>query len=197
MADVAENPQDGGGKKGRGKKPSPRIDLTPMVDLAFLLITFFILTTTLAKPKAMEIAIPKTEVEDVDQKPVDDDLVMTILLAPKNVILYYFGKPETAAADPTAIKSTTFDKEKGIRKAIVDKKKAVAALPIGMGTDQKGNKINKTMVLIKAVDSSVYGNMVDILDEMHINDIKFYAILPISDPEKTLVDNAMKNVVQK
>lgn len=195
MADVAENPQGGGGKKGRGSKPSPRLDLTPMVDLAFLLITFFILTTTLAKPKAMEIALPDTKNIPIDPPPVDDDVVMTVLLAPKNVILYYFGSPEKAAADPNAIVATTFDKEKGIRKVIMDKKKAVAALPGGMGIDSKKN--NKTMVLIKAVDSSVYGNMVDILDEMHINDIKFYAILPISDPEKILVENSMKKAVQK
>ncbi|MBL7789462.1 MAG: biopolymer transporter ExbD [Chitinophagales bacterium] len=195
MADVAENPQGGGGKKGRGSKPSPRLDLTPMVDLAFLLITFFILTTTLAKPKAMEIALPDTKNIPPNPPKVDDDVVMTVLLAPKNVILYYFGSPEKAAADPNAIVATSFDKEKGIRKVIMDKKKAVAALPGGMGMDSKKN--NKTMVLIKAVDSSVYGNMVDILDEMHINDIKFYAILPISDPEKILVENSMKKAVQK
>ncbi len=195
MAEIAENPQGGGGKKGRSKKASPRVDLTPMVDLAFLLITFFMLTTSLSKPKAMEIALPDTENIPVDPPPVDDDVVMTVLLAPKNVVLYYFGSPEKAAADPNGIKSTTFDKESGIRKVILDKKKAVAALPNGLGIDSKKN--NKTMVLIKAVDSSVYGNMVDVLDEMHIADIKFYAILPISDPEKTLVDNSMKKVVEK
>lgn len=195
MAEIAENPQGGGGKKGRSKKPSPRVDLTPMVDLAFLLITFFMLTTSLSKPKAMEIALPDTKnIPEVPPK-VDDDVVMTVLLAPKNVVLYYFGSPEKAAADPNAIKATTFDKESGIRKVILDKKKDVAALPGGMGFDSKKN--NKTMVLIKAVDSSVYGNMVDVLDEMHIADIKFYAILPISDPEKVLVDNSMKKVVEK
>ncbi|MCE2961540.1 MAG: ExbD/TolR family protein [Chitinophagales bacterium] len=196
MAEIAENPQGGGGKKGRSKKASPRVDLTPMVDLAFLLITFFMLTTSLSKPKAMEIALPETDPQDIiDQPPVDDDVVMTVLLAPKNVVLYYFGSPEKAAADPNGIKSTTFDKESGIRKVILDKKKAVAALPDNLGFDSKKN--NKTMVLIKAVDSSVYGNMVDVLDEMHIADIKFYAILPISDPEKVLVDNSMKKVVEK
>lgn len=196
MAEIAENPQGGGEKKGRSKKASPRVDLTPMVDLAFLLITFFMLTTSLSKPKAMEIALPETDPQDIiDQPPVDDDVVMTVLLAPKNVVLYYFGSPEKAAADPNGIKSTTFDKESGIRKVILDKKKAVAALPDNLGFDSKKN--NKTMVLIKAVDSSVYGNMVDVLDEMHIADIKFYAILPISDPEKVLVDNSMKKVVEK
>ena len=114
---------------------------------------------------------------------------MTVLLAPKNVVLYYFGKPEDAAANPDAVKATTFDKTNGIRKAIIDKKKAVQALGAPMGIDKKGN--NKMLVLIKAVDSSVYGNMVDILDEMHIADIKFYAIVDISAPEKQLVDNAM------
>jgi biopolymer transport protein ExbD len=162
MAEIAENPQGGGGKKGRSKKPSPRVDLTPMVDLAFLLITFFMLTTSLSKPKAMEIVLPDTENPPPKPPPVDDDVVVTVLLAPKNVVLYYFGSPEKAATDPNAIKSTSFDKETGLRKVILDKKKAVAALPGGIGIDSKKN--NKTMVLIKAVDSSVYGNMVDVLD---------------------------------
>lgn len=188
MAEIQENPSGGG--KGKAKKQSTRVDLTAMVDLAFLLITFFMLTTTLSKPKAMQIALP-TDTKDGPERPeVDDDLVMTILLAPKNVVLYYFGKAENAAADPTAIHATTFDKQNGIRKAILEKKKAAAALgPIAF--DKKGN--NKLMILIKAVDSSVYGNMVDALDEMHIADIKYYALINISEPEKVLVDNAMKN----
>lgn len=192
MAEIAENPQGGG--KGKAKKQSTRVDLTAMVDLAFLLITFFMFTTTLSKPKAMSIALPQTE-NITDPPPVDDDVVMTVLLAPKNVVLYYFGKPEVAAADPEGVKATTFDKLRGIRKIIMDKQKAVAALPNGLGFDSKKN--NKTMVLIKATDSSVYGNMVDLLDEMHIADIKFYALLPISEPEKQLVDMSMKKAVQQ
>jgi biopolymer transport protein ExbD len=187
MAEIAENPSGGG--KGKAKKQSTKVDLTAMVDLAFLLITFFMLTTTISKPKAMQIALPSEPDPGVEQPKVDDDVVMTVLLAPKNVVLYYFGKPEDAASDPDAVKATTFDKTNGIRKAIIDKKKAVQALGAPLGIDKKGN--NKTLVLIKAVDSSVYGNMVDILDEMHIADIKFYAIVDISAPEKQLVDNAM------
>lgn len=188
MAEIQEN--SGGGGKGKAKKQSTRVDLTAMVDLAFLLITFFMLTTTLAKPKVMPIALPTEDPNIIDPPKVDDDFVMTVLLAPKNVVLYYFGKPEVAAADPNGIKSTTFDKEKGLRKAILDKKKAIAALGPN-AFDKKGN--NKMMVLIKAVDSSVYGNMVDALDEMHIADIKYYALINISEPEKILVNNAMKN----
>lgn len=189
MAEIAENPQGGG--KGKAKKQSTRVDLTAMVDLAFLLITFFMFTTTLAKPKAMQIALPTDD--PVDKPPqADDDVVMTVLLAPKNVVLYYFGKPEDAATNPDAIHATTFDKEKGIRKAILDKRKAVQALGAPLGIDKNGN--NKTLVLIKAVDSASYGNMVDILDEMHVADIKYYALLPISDPEKQLVANSMAKV---
>lgn len=192
MAEIAENPQGGG--KGKAKKQSTRVDLTAMVDLAFLLITFFMFTTTLSKPKAMSIALP-SDIIDENQPEVDDDVILTVLLAPKNVVLYYFGKPEVAAADPDGVKATTFDKMNGIRKVIMDKKKAVAALANNAGFDK--NKNNKTMVLIKATDSSVYGNMVDLLDEMHIADIKFYALLPISEPEKQLVDLSMKKAVQQ
>jgi biopolymer transport protein ExbD len=190
MAEIQEN--SGGGGKGKAKKQSTRVDLTPMVDLAFLLITFFMLTTTLAKPKAMQIALPQ---EQKDQNPdelpeISKDFAMTILLAPKNVVLYYFGSPEEAAADPNAIQATTFSKKNGIRKVIIDRKKYADDLP--NGKDKKGT--SKFMVLIKAVDSSVYGNTVDILDEMHITDVKRYAIVDISEPEKILVSNAMKNV---
>ncbi len=188
MAEIAENPESG--KKGRAKKQSTKVDLTAMVDLAFLLITFFMFTTTLAKPKAMQIALPTDDkVEDAPQ--LDDDLAMTILLAPKNVVLYYFGKPENAAADANAVTATTFDKQKGIRKAILDKVKKVKEMGQA-GTDKNGN--SKLMVLIKGTDSSNYGNMVDILDEMHIADIKRYALIPISGPEQTLVNNAMAKV---
>jgi Biopolymer transport protein ExbD/TolR len=193
MTEIAENPQGGG--KGKAKKQSTRVDLTAMVDLAFLLITFFMFTTTLSKPKAMSIVLPDTTTPNPNPPKVDDDVVMTVLLAPKNVVLYYFGSPEKAAADPNAIIATSYDKLKGIRKVIADKQKAVAALPNGLGFDSKKN--NKTLVLIKATDSSVYRNMVDLLDEMAVLDIKFYALLPISDPEKTLVDMSMKKAIQQ
>ncbi|MBK7957276.1 MAG: biopolymer transporter ExbD [Bacteroidetes bacterium] len=94
-----------------------------MVDLAFLLITFFMFTTTLAKPKAMDIAMP-ADIKDPNIKQPDfpASKAMTVLLTKDNLVLYYFGKPEDAAADPAAVVATNFDPNKGVRKAILEKK---------------------------------------------------------------------------
>jgi biopolymer transport protein ExbD len=185
MAEIQENPQEGG--KGKAKKQSTKVDLTAMVDLAFLLITFFMFTTTLAKPKAMQIALP-TDAEEGPE--LSKKHALTLLLAPKNVVLYYFGKPEEAATDPEAVKATSFDKKSGLRKVIIDKLKELDTDPDRANNFDKEGK-SKLMVLIKPVDSSVYGNMVNALDEMHINKIARYAIINISEPEKVLVEQSM------
>lgn len=185
MAEIQENPQEGG--KGKAKKQSTKVDLTAMVDLAFLLITFFMFTTTLAKPKAMQIALP-TDAEEGPE--LSKKHALTLLLAPKNVVLYYFGKPEDAAADANAVKATSFDKKTGLRKVIIDKLKELDTDPDRANNFDKEGK-SKLMVLIKPVDSSVYGNMVNALDEMHINKIARYAIINISEPEKVLVAQSM------
>ncbi len=187
MAEIAENPSGGG--KGKAKKLSTKVDFTPMVDLAFLLITFFMFTTTLAKPKAMDIAMP-ADIKDPNIKQPDfpASKAMTVLLTKDNLVLYYFGKPEDAAADPAAVVATNFDPNKGVRKAILEKKKSVAQ---EHGVDEKGD--SKMLVLIKINDDSKYKNMVDILDEMHICGIKLYAIIDISEPEKQLISTALAN----
>jgi biopolymer transport protein ExbD len=188
MAEIQENPQEGG--KGKAKKQSTKVDLTAMVDLAFLLITFFMFTTTLAKPKAMQIALPKEDAPEEDAPELSKKHALTLLLAPKNVVLYYFGKAEEAAADANAVKATSFDKKSGLRKVIIEKLKELETDPDRANNFDKDGK-SKLMVLIKPVDSSVYGNMVNALDEMHINKIARYAIINISEPEKVLVEQSM------
>src|SRR6187402_3133131 len=109
MSEVQQ--QDSGGsdkkhKKVRAKKSSTHIDMTPMVDLAFLLLTFFILTTTFSKPKTMEINMPIKDVKDEDRTKVKDSLALTILLTENNKVVWYRGigddpnkPPETHIAD--------------------------------------------------------------------------------------------------
>jgi biopolymer transport protein ExbD len=163
----------GGHKKGPGvkksKKMSTRVDLTPMVDLGFLLITFFVFTTTMAKPTAMSMNEPK---DDPDQQlKVKNSGAMTILLGKGDQVYYYMGQllPETASQQ---FKSSTF---KDIRQVILDKKKATS--------------IDDLMYIIKSNDDATFKNAIDILDEMAINDVPpgHYAEVDMSDTEKQLV----------
>lgn len=142
----------GGHKKGPGvkksKKLSTRVDLTPMVDLGFLLITFFVFTTTMSQPTAMNLNEPKDDT--TQQMKVKETGVMTILLGKADQVYYYYGQ-----LDPNKLseqfKSSNF---KEIRKLILDKKKAT---PPG-----------DLMYIIKSDKESTFANSIDILDEMSI-----------------------------
>jgi biopolymer transport protein ExbD len=169
----------GGSKKGgkiRSKKQSTRVDLTAMVDLAFLLITFFMLTTTLAKPQAMDLAMPdKDEEHPENQLDVADNRTMTILLGANNKLEWYMGMVDKIIGSPT----TTHFGKNGIRKDILERKKDVQKIT---GDPKKG-----LIILIKATDKATYKNLVDILDEMAITKPQTYAIVDIMDAEIDLL----------
>ncbi len=178
----------GGHKKGpgvkKGKKLSTRVDLTPMVDLGFLLITFFMFTTTLSKPKTMEINMPYKEdnIKEEDQSKIKESTAMTILLSKNHRVYYYEGLADDPANPPT-LQVTTFKPKDGIRDAIIDKKKRVEALK------QQGALAAKDQltVLIKPDSTSTYEDLVNILDEMSINDVRVYAIVDITDVDKEFI----------
>ncbi len=169
----------GGHKKGPGvkkpKKMSTRVDLTPMVDLGFLLITFFVFTTTMSKPTAMTMNEPKDDNTD-NQLKVKESAVMTILLGKKDQIYYYFGSltAENASAN---FKSTNF---KDVRQIILDKRNSVPD-----GDKDKSD----LMYIIKADKESKFKNAIDIIDEMSINGIPagHYAEVDISATEAMLI----------
>lgn len=166
---MAEVQQQEGGHKNRGgkrsKKLSTKVDLTPMVDLGFLLITFFIFTTTMGEPKAMKLNLPK---EDKNLTEIGLSKVLTIIPAENNKVYYYFGdKPQTMMV-------TNYGAE-GLRSIIINKKKMVAT---NCGDAQQ------TVVLIKPTDEANYQNVVDVLDEMLINNVTRYMLLNIDDAEK-------------
>ena len=169
----------GGHKKGPGvkkpKKLSTRVDLTPMVDLGFLLITFFVFTTTMSQATAMNMNEPKDDKVE-DQLKVKESAVMTILLGKGNQVYYYEGIL-TAENASEIFKSTNF---KDIRKIILDKRNAV---PNG---DKPKSDL---MYIIKADTESKFGNAIDILDEMQINGIPpgHYAEVDINDVEQMLI----------
>lgn len=151
-------PESGKAVKGRTKTPAPNVDLTAMVDLAFLLITFFMLTTSLSKMKSMEIAKP---VDSPEPMKLAQSRTMTILLGKNNQAVYYMGEPDKAVMQVTSMAS--------IQKYILQGKQQVAkAHP---------NDPSKFMVvIIKPTNTSNYKNFVDVIDEMHITAIKSYFI---------------------
>ncbi|NII25142.1 biopolymer transporter ExbD [Pseudoflavitalea sp. X16] len=161
----------GGHKKGpgvkKGKKLSTRVDLTPMVDLGFLLITFFIFTTTMSQPTAMRLFLPKDTEKPEEQNKVKASGALSLILAKDNSIFYYEGE---LAPDGSNFKSTNFQ---GIRDIIINKKRSTSP--------------DDFVVVIKPTPDATYKNTVDILDEMTINEVKRYALVDIFDVELQLV----------
>jgi biopolymer transport protein ExbD len=195
----------GGHKKGgkpKGKKLSTRVDFTPMVDLGFLLITFFMLTTSLNKPKTMELNMP-VKGDDNDKTAVKVSQTVTVLLTGNNQVMYYFSDPVTL--EPMTPQITDFSAG-GIRPMLLreNRKRVPSIDSIQVYKDlYKINKIKEAdmkaniarikadaeglIVIIKADDNAKFSNIVDILDEMLICNIGRYAIVDISDPEIELI----------
>jgi biopolymer transport protein ExbD len=170
MAQVPEAGDSGkGGGKKRAKKMSTALDMTPMVDLAFLLLTFFMLTTTFNKPQTMEINMPVKPDNPEEQIALKASNAMTIILGENDKLYYYFGlgdpaeNPELVETDYSA---------NGIRKVLISPR-------------VKGN--DKMTVMIKPMDKSRYKNVVDILDELKITDTKKFALVEIAPTDKQLV----------
>lgn len=169
----------GGGKKGakkvRSKKLNSKVDLTAMVDLAFLLITFFMLTTSLSKPQSMDLGLPDKDDDPSKNKDikVDENRTMTLLLGDNNKMKMYMGLLATPKVAP---KDIAYGKE-GIRQEILKRKKEVLAYT--------GNKDKGMIVIIKPTKKSTYRNLVDILDEMAITDVPTYAIVNDFTPEES------------
>lgn len=172
MADVQVKDSSGKGGKVRSKKSVPHVDLTPMVDLAFLLITFFMLVTTFNKPNVMDLGLPAKPKEN--QKPPDTEIDLTnsisLIIGKNNRIFYHqLPKGELTAAN---LQETSFDRN-GITK-VIEQAKARAK-------DQA-----KFTVIIKPTDDAVYKNFVDILDEMAITKNEIYGITDVKAWEEAI-----------
>jgi biopolymer transport protein ExbD len=170
MAELEQKQASKKGKKKGRKKMSTRIDLTPMVDLGFLLVTFFMLTTTFSKPQTMEINLPVKPKEEVteDENAVKASKALTIIIGADNRIFWYQGLP-----DPNNSPSETNFSADGIRKVL----------------QEKNAIIREMVVLIKPSNDAIYKNVVDILDEMSISDIKRYALVDITPVDLGLIKN--------
>ncbi len=190
MAEI-QTADSGARKKGEGKvrakKLSTRVDLTPMVDLAFLLITFFMLTTTLAKPQIMPVVMPEKKITEEDVVETKESQVLTLLLGGDDKVYYYEG-----ITDPK-LDSTDYSAE-GLRKVILDKKRRVKEEWGDMERDDPKNPGQKKMVsrltvLIKPTKESRYKNLVDAFDEMKITGVSLYVLLDISEQEEEFIRN--------
>ncbi len=205
MASIDTAGGDSGHKKGPGvkkaKKLSTRVDMTPMVDLGFLLITFFIFTATMSSPKAMDLRMPKDVKDPKQQNEAKESGALTILLGKGNQVYYYEGKLDEKASQFTP---TTW---KGIRDEIIKKKQDVisrhqhdynqpdseckkrqeSAKKDGDPDWADACKDRDFVVIIKPDQDATYKNTVDILDEMKINQVKTYAMVKIFPIEYDMI----------
>jgi len=159
MAEINQSSGSSSRARIRSKKLSTHIDMTPMVDLAFLLLTFFILTTTLNKLKVMEIAMPEKTPET---RPVPEKRVLTLLLDGDDKIYWRQG------VSVPKLESVKFSQ---IRKLLISKNK----------------EIDKMLILVKATDKSKYKNLVDMVDEFAIAGIDRYCIVDVTPEDEELI----------
>lgn len=168
-----------------GAKGAPSVDMTPMVDLGFLLITFFMLATTMSKPKTMEIIKPARNEDMKDAPPLKKSRSMNILLGERDKVYFYVASDEDLAKGQLKVDSSDFS-SKGVRGAIRNRQSEVA--------QQYGSK-DTLVVLIKAMPKSKYKNMVDILDEMRITGVKAYALVDLDKIDTVIME--MLGVIKK
>ena len=165
--------KDKSGKKGPGvkksKKQSTKVDLTPMVDLGFLLITFFIFTTTMSQPTSMNLNMPKDSQTEQDDTKVKESGSLTLMLGKGNIIYYYYG------SNPATMQTTGY---KDVRNIILEKKRKTPA--------------DDLFIIIKPDKDASYKNAVDVLDEMNINDINKYAMVDPTAQEYDMIQQTEK-----
>ena len=203
-------------KMSKQKKMSSRVDFTPMVDMMMLLITFFMLCTTLSKPQAMQLTMPSNDknVQDEDKSAAKASHTITLILAGNNKIYHIDGLPNYE--DPTCLKETTWGKD-GIRKVLMSHVTEEGIAPVAkiMVAKQKldekkikynmvdsiyqkelselkngninGEKIPTLTIIIKPLDTASYKNMVDALDEMQICSIGKYVIDKVNENDLKLL----------
>lgn len=161
-------------KSGKRKIHSLKVDLTPMVDLGFLLITFFMLTTTMAQPKAMELNMPNNT-PTTEPCVFAEEATITLIPSKDHTLHYYNGLLKS----PADMHTTGMNKARDI---ILKKKGEVAALPATFSANA-----HQLHVLIKPDNTCKYEDVVALLDEMNINDIKYYAIVDVTAEETSLM----------
>ena len=208
MAELNTGGGDQGGSKKRAKKQSTRVDMTPLVDLAFLLLTFFVLTSTFSKPKVLRMIFPEKLKEDQPVKQPEVKNGLTLLLTENNRIFFYKG----ACDAKTVLQESSYTKD-GLRKLLIDenlplinelKKHQVELDKYPENDTLHRNKIMaqvreaqakaSLVVLVKSDDKATYRNMIDVMDELLITQVAKY--FPVDEGfnaiEKKLVEQKLK-----
>jgi biopolymer transport protein ExbD len=201
MSEISTEGKGGKGGKKKPKKMSTRVDFTPMVDLGFLLITFFMLVTTMIKPNTMEIGMPtKDNIPDKERTKINDSKAVTIILGKNDNLFYYEGTLKNGK-DPEVVKTNY--SAKGIREYLLKRNGYVVNTVRKLKAERVGKNVadsvfkkmvseakawkDAPVIMIKATDDSNYKNLVDILDEMTICNIGKFAIVDINDYDKKLI----------
>ncbi|HEY8403478.1 MAG TPA: biopolymer transporter ExbD [Flavobacteriales bacterium] len=196
MAEIIDNSGGDGKGKKKAKKPAVSMDMTPMVDLAFLLLTFFVLAATLAKPKTMEIIYPKKAQDDTTKTKVNFQLATTLLLGEKdNEIFYYSGmfKP-----DSTQLYLTDFSKD-GFRKIMLNKNARINdrvnqlkkllqdnMIPQSQYEEEYSKAVNDSLapfVVVKTLPKTKYKNVIGAIDELNLVNVRKRAIQDMAESE--------------
>jgi biopolymer transport protein ExbD len=190
--------------KSKQKKMAARVDFTPMVDMMMLLITFFMLCTTLSKPQTMEISLPSNDknITDQDRSQVKASEAITILLDGHDKVYYYEGQPKMS--DPNFLTPTNY-KSTGIRAELTKKNRPAMIKKLELDQKKLARKVTQDQydqelsrikgakgtptVIIKATNDASYKNLVDALDEMQICSVGKYVVTGITADDLTLIKN--------
>jgi biopolymer transport protein ExbD len=206
MAEIIQEEKSKGGKK-RPKKGNPHMDMTPMVDLMCLLLTFFMLTTAFSKPKVMDIVLPDKIKKDqkVDPPKIAESRTINIILGPDDKVYWYKGKAEAGMPlqvtdfSDTGIRQVLLDRNKALFDKITQFKQDVITGKLNIKQDSLANAIKQLkkdddtgpIVLIKFYKKAKYKNFVDIIDEMSIVGIATYILVDINYIEQGMVESAL------
>ncbi|MBN1415327.1 MAG: biopolymer transporter ExbD [Bacteroidales bacterium] len=213
MAEIIAN--EGGGKhkgKKRAKKFSTAIDMTPMVDVMCLLLTFFMLTTAFSKPKIMEIVLPEKTKEKPEGTEIPKWRAVNIILDENDRVFYYNGLADPTKPPIPTVYESDWSKD-GIRKMLLERNKVLFKAIEDMNNDvitgkqvmpkdtleQRLRNLRRDdsvgpIVLIKATDKVKYKNVVDIMDEMAICNIARYSLVDLNSFEEKLLAKAKRDI---
>ena len=170
MAQI-ESHDDGGGKKVRSKQISSIVDMAPLVDLGFLLITFFMFAATSIKPNVMYLNMPP-KIDNLDPKDKPEIKLknsISILIGKDNKLFWH--QQDQAGLNGETLNETDYSKVRDV-------------ITAAQGRADK----DKFTVIIKPMDDATYDNLVTILDEMEITKSTRYGIVPVAPFEQKVFD---------